>query len=107
LNADGLPEPCGPAEAIRPELLAAKIEPPALIAGPGLAEYQHLFSQIEGVRLIPPALSSPSAAKIGFLAAELLERGEISDPALAVPLYVRASEAEVHLKKQSALAQSA
>jgi len=89
------------AEAIRPELLAAKITQPAVVAGPGLAAYHQLFAHLEGVRLIPPALSSPSAAKIGLLAAERLARGEISDPASAVPLYVRPSEAEVNLKKKT------
>jgi tRNA threonylcarbamoyladenosine biosynthesis protein TsaB len=88
------------AEAIRPELLAAKIRPPAVIAGPGLTAYHQLFAHLEGVRLIPPALSSLSAAKIGLLAAERLARGEINNPALAVPLYVRPSEAEVNLKKK-------
>lgn len=99
-SRDGLPEQCSPAEAIRPELLAQKIEPPAVLAGPGLTEYHHIFAQIEGVRLIPPALSGLSAAKTGFLAAERLARGELSDPALTVPLYVRPSEAEVNLKKK-------
>jgi len=89
------------AEAIRPELLAAKIRPPAVIAGPGLTAYHQLFAHLEGVRLIPPALSSLSAAKIGLLAAERLARGEISDPASEVPLYVRPSEAEVNLKKKT------
>ena len=88
------------AEAIRPELLAEKIAPPAVIAGPGLTAYHHLFDHIAGVRLIPPTLSSLSAAKIGLLAAERLLRGELSDPALTVPLYVRPSEAEVNLKKK-------
>jgi tRNA threonylcarbamoyladenosine biosynthesis protein TsaB len=98
LGANGL-EQCGPAEAIRPELLAQKIMPPAVIAGPGLAEYQHIFAQVEGLRFIPPALSHPSAAKIGLLAADRLILGELSDPALAVPLYIRAAEAEVNLQK--------
>lgn len=98
-NADG--QQTSIAEAVRPEVLAEKIAPPAVIAGPGLAEYQHIFSRIAGLRFIPPALSSPSAAKIGFLAADKLARGEISDPASAAPLYVRASEAEVNLKKKS------
>lgn len=102
LRPDGLPEPCGPAEAIRPELLAAKLEPSAVVAGPGLAEYHPLFARSEGRRFIPPAQSSPSAAKIGFLAAERLAQGEISNPVSAVPLYVRASEAEVNLKKKTA-----
>ncbi len=94
-------EQTSPAEALRPELLAEKITPPAVIAGPGLTAYHQLFAHLEGVRLIPPALSSLSAAKIGLLAAERLARGEISDPALAVPLYVRPSEAEVNLKKKT------
>ncbi|WP_417913870.1 tRNA (adenosine(37)-N6)-threonylcarbamoyltransferase complex dimerization subunit type 1 TsaB [Candidatus Electronema sp. JM] len=94
-----------PAEAVRPEVLAEKIALPAVIAGPGLAEYYHIFSRIAGLRCIPPALSSPSAAKIGFLAADKLARGESSDPAAAAPLYVRASEAEVNLKKKAAVMQ--
>jgi tRNA threonylcarbamoyladenosine biosynthesis protein TsaB len=89
------------AEAIRPELLAAKIRPPAVIAGPGLTAYHQLFAHLDGIQLIPPALSSLSAAKIGLLAAERLVRGEQADPALIVPLYVRPSEAEVNLKKKS------
>uniref|UniRef100_UPI0040573ED3 tRNA (adenosine(37)-N6)-threonylcarbamoyltransferase complex dimerization subunit type 1 TsaB n=1 Tax=Candidatus Electronema sp. TaxID=2698783 RepID=UPI0040573ED3 len=97
-GADG--QQTSQAEAVRPELLAEKIASPAVIAGPGLAEYQHIFSRIAGLRFIPPALSSPSAAKIGFLAADKLARGEISDPAAAAPLYVRASEAEVNLRNK-------
>jgi tRNA threonylcarbamoyladenosine biosynthesis protein TsaB len=100
-GADG--QQTSPAEAVRPELLAEKIAPPAVIAGPGLAEYQHIFSRIAGLRFIPSALSSPSAAKIGFLAADKLARGETSDPASAAPLYVRASEAEVNLKKKGSV----
>jgi hypothetical protein len=37
---------------------------------------------------------------IGFLAAERLAQGELSDPALTVPLYVRPSEAEVNLQSK-------
>ena len=95
------------AEAIRPELLAAKIRPPAVIAGPGLTTYHQLFAHLEGIRLIPPALSSLSAAKIGLLAAERLAHGELADPALTVPLYVRPSEAEVNLKKKGGCPQGA
>ncbi len=90
-----------PAEAIRPELLAEKIKSPAAIAGPGLAIYHHIFAPIKGLRFISPTLSSPKASLIGFLAAERLARGELSDPALTVPLYVRRSEAELNLKKQT------
>jgi tRNA threonylcarbamoyladenosine biosynthesis protein TsaB len=89
-----------PAEAVRPESLAERIKAPAAVAGPGLAEYHAVFAAIAGLRLIPPALSSPKASLIGFLAAERLARGELSDPALTVPLYVRPSEAEVNLQRK-------
>ncbi|MCI5145423.1 MAG: tRNA (adenosine(37)-N6)-threonylcarbamoyltransferase complex dimerization subunit type 1 TsaB [Candidatus Electrothrix sp. AR3] len=100
VGAHGLPEQCSPVEAIRPEVLAEKIERPALLAGPGLNEYHAFFAGIEGLRLIPPALTAPKAARIGFLAAEQLLQGKIMDPASAAPLYVRASEAEVNLQKK-------
>ncbi|MCW5210228.1 tRNA (adenosine(37)-N6)-threonylcarbamoyltransferase complex dimerization subunit type 1 TsaB, partial [Desulfobulbus sp. N3] len=94
----GLPEQCSPVEAIRPERLLERIKGrPALLAGPGLNEYHDLFTDKEGLQLISPALSSPSAARIGFLAAEQLIRGETQDPATIAPMYVRASEAEVNL----------
>jgi tRNA threonylcarbamoyladenosine biosynthesis protein TsaB len=96
-NADGQ---ISPAEAVRPKLLAKRMQNPAAVAGPGLAEYHHIFAAIHGLRLIPPALSSPKASLIGFLAAERLTREELSDPALTVPLYVRPSEAETSLLKK-------
>ncbi|MGB5685354.1 MAG: tRNA (adenosine(37)-N6)-threonylcarbamoyltransferase complex dimerization subunit type 1 TsaB [Candidatus Electrothrix sp.] len=96
-NPHGLPEQCSPVEALRPERLLERINGPALIAGPGLNEYHDLFAAKEGLQLIPPALSSPSAVRIGFLAAEQLLRGETQDPAMIAPMYVRASEAEVNL----------
>ncbi|MCI5137169.1 MAG: tRNA (adenosine(37)-N6)-threonylcarbamoyltransferase complex dimerization subunit type 1 TsaB [Candidatus Electrothrix sp. AR1] len=98
----GLPEQCSPVAAIRPERLLERIQVPALIAGPGLNEYHDLFAEQEGLQLIPPALSSPSAVRIGFLAAELLHRGKIQDPATIAPMYIRASEAEVNLQKKNA-----
>ena len=94
----------GPAEAVRPELLAQRITVPAAVAGPGLAEYHAVFTAIDDLRLIPPALSSHRASLIGFLAAERLTRGELSDPALTVPLYVRPSEAEVNLQRKTVVA---
>ncbi len=101
-GSHGLPEQCSPVEAVRPERLLERIQGPALIAGPGLNEYHELFADKEGLQLIPPALSSPSAIRIGFLAAEQLLRGETQDPATIAPLYVRASEAEVNLQKKNA-----
>lgn len=101
-GAHGLPEQSTPVAALRPEQLLERISGPALLAGPGLREYHEFFAQQEDLQLIPPALSTPSAARIGFLAAEQLLRGEIQDPARIAPLYVRASEAEVNLQKKQA-----
>ncbi|XOF34046.1 MAG: tRNA (adenosine(37)-N6)-threonylcarbamoyltransferase complex dimerization subunit type 1 TsaB [Candidatus Electrothrix sp. YB6] len=102
----GLPEQCSPVEAIRPERLLEKMQAPSLVAGPGLQEYHALFAEKENLQLIPPALSSPRAARIGFLAAEQLLRGEVANPAMIAPMYVRVSEAEVNLGKKKSLLQS-
>ena len=96
----GRPEQSASAEVIRPELLAERIREPAILAGPGVDEYHDLFARIDGAQLVPAALSSPRAARVGFLAAEQLARGKTLNPATAVPLYVRASEAEINLKKK-------
>lgn len=96
---NGRPERITPAEVIRPAILADRIREPVILAGPGVDEYYDLFAAIKNVQLIPAALSSPRAARVGFLAAEQMAAGESMDPATAAPLYVRASEAEINLKK--------
>jgi tRNA threonylcarbamoyladenosine biosynthesis protein TsaB len=96
----GRPERNSPEEAVRPEVLVDRIAEPVILAGPGLDEYQSLFCRLADVQLVPAALSSPRAARVGFLAAEQLVRGTTLDPATAAPLYVRASEAEINLRKK-------
>ncbi|MEA2114901.1 MAG: tRNA (adenosine(37)-N6)-threonylcarbamoyltransferase complex dimerization subunit type 1 TsaB [Thermodesulfobacteriota bacterium] len=97
---NGRPQRITPAEVIRPDILADRIQEPVILAGPGVDEYYDLFATIESVQLIPAVLSSPRAARVGFLAAEQMAAGETMDPATAAPLYVRASEAEINLQKQ-------
>lgn len=101
---DGRPRRTSGAEVIRPEQLKEKIQVPALLAGPGVEEYYALFAAMEGVQLVPAALSSPVAARIGFLAAEKLAAGKTMDPVTAAPVYVRASEAEINLRKKAVAA---
>ncbi len=96
----GRPELVLPARALRPQDLVKEISSPSLLAGPGVDEYRELFARVPGLRLVPSALSSPRAARIGYLAAEQLAAGKTLDAATAAPLYVRASEAEINLKKQ-------
>ncbi|WP_339138350.1 MAG: tRNA (adenosine(37)-N6)-threonylcarbamoyltransferase complex dimerization subunit type 1 TsaB [Candidatus Electrothrix sp. GW3-4] len=97
----GLPERCSSVEALLPKNLLKKINGPALLAGPGVKEYHDLFAAQQLLQLIPPALTSPCAARIGFLAAGQLLCGETLDPATIAPMYVRASEAEVNLQKKN------
>ena len=97
----GRPELVAPARAICPEALAKQISVPSILAGPGVDEYHELFARIANIHLIPAALSSPRAARIGLLAAEYLARGEFLDQITAAPMYVRASEAEINLQAQT------
>ncbi len=97
---DGGPVVHQKAFAVKPEVLAEEIDQPALIAGPGVDAYREVFAAVENVQLLPAALSSPRAARIGFLAAEQLAAGNTLDPAEAVPLYVRASDAEINLTRK-------
>ncbi len=101
-DVTGRPVQISPAVAIRPEKLADRITEPSILIGPGVAQYHDLFAGIDRVQLVPAALSSPIASRLGFLAAEQLDRGEVLDPSSAAPLYVRASEAEINLERKSA-----
>jgi tRNA threonylcarbamoyladenosine biosynthesis protein TsaB len=98
---EGRPERIGRTEVLRPGLLMEKIQAPCFLAGPGVDEYYDLFSAVKGVQLVSTALCSPGAARVGFLAADKLAAGQTMDPGTAVPLYVRASEAEINLRKKS------
>lgn len=93
----GRPQQVAPVRAVRPEHLVEEIGEPSILAGPGVNAYQALFVGIPDIRLVPSSLCRPGAARVGFLAAGLLDRGELLDPVTAAPLYVRASEAEINL----------
>jgi tRNA threonylcarbamoyladenosine biosynthesis protein TsaB len=99
---NGRPELSKKAFAVRPESLADEINVSSFIAGPGVDVYRDVFAAVDDVTLIPAALSSPRAARTGFLAAEQLAADTILDPAQAVPLYVRASDAEINLVRKEA-----
>ncbi|RUM34470.1 MAG: tRNA (adenosine(37)-N6)-threonylcarbamoyltransferase complex dimerization subunit type 1 TsaB [Desulfobulbus sp.] len=88
------------AVAIKPEALVRKMTSPSLLAGPGVDAYRDIFAAGHDIELIPAALSSPRAAQIGYLAAELLAADTLLDPAVAVPAYVRASDAEINLVRK-------
>jgi len=88
-----------PPMAIRPESLPDLLDGPTILTGDALAPYGPLFKKILGDQalLAPPEIFFARAATIGLAAWRLFRAGEFIDPAGAVPLYVRASDAELHL----------
>ncbi len=89
----------GRIRALAPERLVEEIKEPVLMVGDGLLAYGPFFQERMGrlLAMAPLPLNYPSAASIGFLCCERLLRGEIMDLDSAVPLYVRASDAELSL----------
>lgn len=92
---------CGEDQAVAPEVLLDQVREPTLLAGPGVEVCRDLCRVHPFATMLPAALVHPRAMPIGFIGAELLYRGETLDPATAAPCYVRASEAEINLRKRS------
>jgi len=86
---------------IGPEALCAKIHEPVVLLGDGAAVYAELFREkLADLLHIPPANAYfPRAATIGVLALDKWQKHEFLDPAGAEPIYIRRSEAELHLGK--------
>jgi len=83
---------------LSPEELIIRIEEPTLVAGPGIMACQSQLAAHQQVRLLPAGYLHPRAALIGFCGARLLEDGASGCGYDLVPLYVRASEAELNLR---------
>lgn len=100
---DGITARTGADLVLRPELLAAQLAGPLILVGDGALAYREVFREKLGAAAIfaPPASHFPRAATIGMLGAEKLAAGQLLDPVGCVPIYVRASEAEINRRKQS------
>ena len=96
----GVARRIGEIRAVDPLKLADEIHEPVLIVGDGVLVYgDHWKKELgEKVEFAPPALHYPSAAAIGLLGGEDLQNDRVLDLAAAVPLYVRASDAELSLE---------
>lgn len=81
------------------EQLSARIQEPTLVVGPGIRACQGQLAAHPQVRLTPAGMLHPRAASVGLRAAVMLAQGLDSERNL-VPLYVRASEAELNLRLQ-------
>lgn len=99
---EGLPARTSDFLAIAPERLGEIITGPTLFVGDGLTLYGRLLRRIlpEYARLVPAEICFARAAAIGGVALRLLAAGEFLDPATAVPVYIRASDAELQLGKK-------
>jgi tRNA threonylcarbamoyladenosine biosynthesis protein TsaB len=86
-----------------PATLAAMISEPVLLVGDGAFAYEELFRERLGDALViaPGEIYFPRAAAIGQLAFSKWQRQEFLEPASAVPLYIRPSEAEMNLKNRT------
>lgn len=85
-----------------PDKLAATITETTLFVGDGAVLYENLLREALGdlARFAPPALCFARAASIGALAHAKLRDQEFLDPAAAVPIYIRASDAELEFGKK-------
>ena len=88
-----------------PEQLAEHISEPVYMVGDALVSYGGLWQSILGdnLEIAPAQLHVPAASTLGFLAAEQLATGKILDAYTVAPLYVRASDAELSLVKNSSI----
>lgn len=97
---DGDDDPVQLAETavVSPEQLAEGIHEPVYFIGDAVAVYGPCWRERLGSLYseAPGHLHWPSAAALGMIAAEQLEKGDLLDIGSSAPLYVRASDAEVH-----------
>ena len=99
-DENGIPRPVTDPVAVSPDRLAADLEHPVYLIGSGARLYRDIFTGNELVQIGPEFLATPRASLVGQLAGERFVAGQLSDPETVVPKYVRASEAEVNLKKR-------
>ena len=106
-DSSGIYRENGPIAALSPAAFADEITAPCQLVGDGTAALGEAFWKRAGkdVCIAPLPVQTIDASAIGFLCAEQLLRGEELDLESAVPLYVRASDAELSLKKKETMGQ--
>ncbi len=99
----GVYRPDGKIAALSSGELIQELAHPTLLVGDGMFAFGEQLQEGFGEHIVtaPRSLHYPSATAIGFLCCERLEENDIMDLDSAVPLYVRASDAELNLVKKS------
>ena len=84
-------------KSLRPEDVLSGIDGPVVLAGEGVRIYHERIVAAIGSRALiaPHGKMVPMPSNIAMLGIRKALSGEFSDPALAEPLYIRKSEAEV------------
>ena len=95
----GWPQLAGAEQVLPPELLLAGIGEATLFAGDGASVYRTLIARQLGARahFLPDVYAPPRAAHAALLALRAFHAGAAQPPAAVNPVYIRPSEAELHL----------
>jgi tRNA threonylcarbamoyladenosine biosynthesis protein TsaB len=103
-NEQGIPKKTTEAMVIKPERLQEFITTPTLLVGDGLPLYGQMLKELLGdlALLAPTETCFARAAAIGSAAWHLFRQGAFLDPATTVPIYVRASDAELQFGEKKA-----
>jgi tRNA threonylcarbamoyladenosine biosynthesis protein TsaB len=85
------------------DLLSSTTEKPVLFAGEGAQRYRDLIVERMPVRAVfaPYPLHVSHAANAAMLASDLFKREESLEPSLLLPVYLRASDAEINRSSKS------
>lgn len=86
-----------PCTALPPLELARRVTEPVIFCGDAWPLYRNQLKRKLGALAIgaPSSLNLLRAGFVGEIAARRFEKGQSDDPATSIPLYVRASEAEI------------
>lgn len=104
-DAKGVYRENGPIAALSPDAFAAEISEDCQLVGDGVFALGQDFPETveKYITVAPIPLHYINAASIGFLCCEQLQKNDIMDLEAAVPLYVRASDAELSLRKKESI----
>ncbi len=86
--------------ALSPQAAAARLEPPVIVVGDGVAACLPFLSHLgSGLRVAPASHAAPAAAVVGQLGRGVLASGHGLAAESLEPLYLRPSEAEIKARR--------
>jgi tRNA threonylcarbamoyladenosine biosynthesis protein TsaB len=82
-----------------PERLGSIIKEKTVFLGDGLSQCRKVIAGLGALAsVMPPAVYFPKASHIGLLAVEKYIQGDVIEPSIVTPIYVRPSEAEINFR---------